>query len=247
MHGRENPDSEDNVACTARVTVAGNEIDVCLGQPQDEANASVSYISGTRRALALPKLEYSIRGTLRDNIGPTPTGSINGRVELKKQFTTQFSTRRAFFKDPTKISKIVRKAYETLVAFKERWIVETCFITGVPEVMKISSFMDAYKFADLAKQYSDKVSKTVDEMMTRLDDFVRSEEAFASTELPKGEVSAESRKSVGSLNRREYRFHKGGYGADRQRNEGRSMFNNRDGLVPYRTQTPYQATRDQGF
>ncbi|GKC00155.1 hypothetical protein Tco_0986291 [Tanacetum coccineum] len=47
---------------------------------------------------------------------------------------------------------------ETLVAFKERWIVET-------------------------------VPKTVDEMMTRLDDFVRSEEAFASTELPKGEAS----------------------------------------------------------
>ncbi|GKE93633.1 hypothetical protein Tco_1574728 [Tanacetum coccineum] len=87
----------------------------------------------------------------------------------------------------------------------------------------------------------------VDEMMTRLDDFVRSKEAFARTELPKGEASEASRISAGSVNRREDRFHIGGYGANRQRNEGRSTFNNRDKLVPYRTQTPYQAPRDQGF
>ncbi|GJZ19496.1 hypothetical protein Tco_0556086 [Tanacetum coccineum] len=80
-------------------------------------------------------------------------------------------------------------------------------------------------------------------MMTRLDDFVRSEEAFASTELPKGEVSEASRKSAGPVNRKEDRFHKEGYGADRQRNEGKGMFNNKDELVPYRTQTPYQGPR----
>nr|GEV82598.1 reverse transcriptase domain-containing protein [Tanacetum cinerariifolium] len=65
------------------------------------------------------------------------------------------------------------------ITFKERWIVETGFITGVSEVMKISSFMDAHKCPELAKRYSDKVPKTMNEMMTRLDDFLRSEEAFA--------------------------------------------------------------------
>ncbi|GKA53672.1 hypothetical protein Tco_0746987 [Tanacetum coccineum] len=60
--------------------------------------------------------------------------------------------------------------------------------------MKISSFMDAHRCPELAKRYSDKVPKMVDEMMTRLDDFVRSEEAFASMELPKGEVSEASRR-----------------------------------------------------
>ncbi|GJV41999.1 hypothetical protein Tco_1420439 [Tanacetum coccineum] len=164
-----------------------------------------------------------------------------------QQFTTRFSTRRACFKDPTEITKIVRKANETLAAFKERWIVEIGFITGVPEVMKISSFMDAHKCPELAKRYSDKVPKTVDEMMTRLDDFVRSEEAFASTELPKGEVSEVSTRSAWPVNRREDRFHRGGYEADRRRNEGINTFNHRDGLVPYRAQTPYQAPRDQGF
>ncbi|GJV26170.1 hypothetical protein Tco_1378865 [Tanacetum coccineum] len=106
--------------------------------------------------------------------------------------------------------------------------------------------MDGWN-SELAKRYSDKVPKTVDEMMTRLDDFLRLKEAFASTELPKGEASEASRKSAGPINRREDRFHKGGYIADRRRNEGKSTFNNRNGLVPYRTQTPYQAPRDQGF
>nr|GEU91096.1 reverse transcriptase domain-containing protein [Tanacetum cinerariifolium] len=58
--------------------------------------------------------------------------------------------------------------------------------SGVLEVMRISSFMDAHKCPKLAKRYSNKVPKMVNEMMTRLDDFVRSKEAFASTKLPKG-------------------------------------------------------------
>ncbi|GKB47424.1 hypothetical protein Tco_0898177, partial [Tanacetum coccineum] len=62
--------------------------------------------------------------------------------------------------------------------------------------MKISSFMDAHKYPKLAKRFSDKVPKTVDEMMTRLDDFLRSEEVFASTELPKGEMSEASKKPI---------------------------------------------------
>nr|GEW13089.1 reverse transcriptase domain-containing protein [Tanacetum cinerariifolium] len=54
---------------------------------------------------------------------------------------------------------------------------------------RISSFMDAHKCPELAKRYSDKAPKTMDEMTTRLDDFVRSETAFASMEPPKGEAS----------------------------------------------------------
>nr|GEX65920.1 reverse transcriptase domain-containing protein [Tanacetum cinerariifolium] len=160
-------------------------------------------------------------------------GSIDGWVELMQQFTTRFSTKRACFKDPTKITRIVRKANETLVAFKERWIIEIGFIMGVLEVMKISSFMDAHKCPKLAKQYSNKVPKTVDEMVTRLDDFVRSEEVFASTVLPKGEVSKASRKSTRPVSRREDRFHMGGYETDKRRNKRRGTFSNMDGLVSY--------------
>nr|GEU35830.1 reverse transcriptase domain-containing protein [Tanacetum cinerariifolium] len=133
--------------------------------------------------------QQTLDGSARGWFKNLPQGSINRWVELRQQFTTKLSTRRACFKDPTKITKIIMNANETLVAFKEMWIIETGFIMGVPEVIKISSFMDAYKFPELAKRYSIKVPKTMDEMRIRLDDFVRLEEAFASTELPKGEAS----------------------------------------------------------
>nr|GEW01955.1 hypothetical protein [Tanacetum cinerariifolium] len=80
-------------------------------------------------------------------------------------------------------------------AFTTRWTIETSFILGVPEVVKISSFIDSLKCPESAKRYSDKVPKIVEEMMVRLDDFVRFEEAFARTELPKGEAFEQSRRT----------------------------------------------------
>ncbi|GJR63664.1 hypothetical protein Tco_1505826 [Tanacetum coccineum] len=62
--------------------------------------------------------------------------------------------RKACYKEPHEITKIVRKANETLTAFKERWTVETGFIIGVPEVMKISSFKDSVKSPELAKRFA---------------------------------------------------------------------------------------------
>ncbi|GJT46563.1 reverse transcriptase domain-containing protein [Tanacetum coccineum] len=116
-------------------------------------------------------------------------GSFNStaRPTLREAFTTRYSTRKACYKEPHEITKIVRKANETLTAFKERWTVETGFIMGVPEVMKISSFMDSVKSPELAKRFASSVPKTVDEMMRRLDEFVRAEEAYALAELPLGE------------------------------------------------------------
>nr|GEW35065.1 reverse transcriptase domain-containing protein [Tanacetum cinerariifolium] len=172
--------------------------------------------------------QQTLDGSARGWFENLSQGSIDGWAKLRQQFTTGFSTKRACFKHPTEITKIVRMANETLVAFKERWIVETSFIMGIPEVMKISSFIDAHKFLKLAKRYSDNVPKMVDEMMTRLDNFVRLKESFANTKLPKGEVTEGSKRPTGSVSRMEDRFHKGGYGADKRRNEGRNTFNPRD-------------------
>ncbi|GJW82368.1 hypothetical protein Tco_0146343 [Tanacetum coccineum] len=66
-----------------------------------------------------------------------------------------------------------------------------------------------YGCPELAKRYSNKVQKMVDEMMVRLDDFIRSEEAFANTEFPKGEISEASKKLGGLVSRREDQFHRG--------------------------------------
>ncbi|GJR76607.1 reverse transcriptase domain-containing protein [Tanacetum coccineum] len=45
----------------------------------------------------------------------------------------------------------------SLPGSRERWTVEMGFIMGIPEVMKISSFMDSVKSPELAKHFSNKV------------------------------------------------------------------------------------------
>nr|GEV61385.1 reverse transcriptase domain-containing protein [Tanacetum cinerariifolium] len=86
--------------------------------------------------------------------------SINEWADLREAFAARYSVRRACFKEPCEITKIVRKANESLSVFKERWTVETGFIMGIPEVMKISSFMDAVKSPELAKRFLNKVPTT---------------------------------------------------------------------------------------
>ncbi|GJT90742.1 hypothetical protein Tco_1079587 [Tanacetum coccineum] len=76
----------------------------------------------------------------------------------------EYSTKKACYKEPHEITKIVRKANETLTAFKERWTVETRFIIGVPEVMKISSFMDSVKSPELAKRFARHETSTTPEL-----------------------------------------------------------------------------------
>ncbi|GJV97477.1 reverse transcriptase domain-containing protein, partial [Tanacetum coccineum] len=131
--------------------------------------------------------QQTLDGSARGWFESLPPNSIDEWWRLREAFTTRYSTRKACYKEPHEITKIVRKANETLTAFKERWTVETGFIMGVPEVMKISSFMDSVKSPELAKRFASSVPKTVDEMMKRLDEFVRAEEAYALTELPPGE------------------------------------------------------------
>nr|GFD07140.1 reverse transcriptase domain-containing protein [Tanacetum cinerariifolium] len=63
----------------------------------------------------------------------------------------------------------------------------TLHIPEVPVVMQISAFMSNSKFPELARRFSDQVPQTVAEMMRRVDDFVKSEEVFKNTELPKRE------------------------------------------------------------
>ncbi|GJY48539.1 hypothetical protein Tco_0438495, partial [Tanacetum coccineum] len=59
-------------------------------------------------------------------------------------------------------------------------------LQGPYVVMHISSFMSNSKCPKLARRFSDQVPKTVTEMMNREDDFVKSEEVFKNTELPRG-------------------------------------------------------------
>nr|GEY94983.1 reverse transcriptase domain-containing protein [Tanacetum cinerariifolium] len=72
----------------------------------------------------------------------------------------RFGMLKACDKDPTEISKIVRRANETLPRFKKRWVSESNAIPNVAELMHISSFMSSHKYPELAKRFSDNVPKT---------------------------------------------------------------------------------------
>ncbi|GKD16319.1 reverse transcriptase domain-containing protein, partial [Tanacetum coccineum] len=111
--------------------------------------------------------QQTLDGSARGWFENLPPNSIDEWWRLREAFTTRYSTRKACYKEPHEITKIVRKANETLTAFKERWTMETGFIIGVPEVMKISSFMDSVKSPELAKRFASSVPKAVDEMMKR--------------------------------------------------------------------------------
>ncbi|GJZ18593.1 hypothetical protein Tco_0554716 [Tanacetum coccineum] len=159
---------------------------------------------------------------------------INEWADLREAFAARFSVRRVCFKEPHEITKIIRKANESLIAFKERWKVETSFIMGVPKVMKISSFMDSVKSPELAKRFSNKVPTMVNEMMERLDDFLWSEEAYASTELPKGEMGESHHKISLPFNGRDTRSFRNTRPVESRRDEYKNSYRGRDTYRPFR-------------
>ncbi|GKD29511.1 hypothetical protein Tco_1240289 [Tanacetum coccineum] len=98
--------------------------------------------------------------------------------------------------------------------------------------MKISSFMDSVKSPELAKRFSGKVPTTMNEMMERLDDFVRSEEAYAKTEHPKGEMGESHHKISLPFNERDTRPFRNARLVESRRDEFRNSYRGRDA---YRT------------
>nr|GEV30217.1 reverse transcriptase domain-containing protein [Tanacetum cinerariifolium] len=101
--------------------------------------------------------------------------------------------------------------------------------TRVPEVMQTSAFMRNSKCPELAIRFVDQVPQTVTEMMKQVDDFVKSEEAFKSTELPKGEQSEKGHEVPykGFLPPRAIQ------GGGPPRSEGCNAHNRRDHYPPY--------------
>ncbi|GJV72758.1 reverse transcriptase domain-containing protein [Tanacetum coccineum] len=191
--------------------------------------------------------QQTLDGPARGWFERLPANSIDEWADMREAFATRYSVRRACFKEPHEITKIVRRANESLTAFKERWTVETGFIMGVPEVMKISSFMDSLKCLELAKCFSDKDPTTVNEMMKRLDDFVCSERAFTQTKLPKGETGEQHRKSYFPSTRRDDRpLRNNNHVTDQRRYDPLSNYKGRDNIVLYRgrdNRPPYPPPR----
>ncbi|GJS99310.1 reverse transcriptase domain-containing protein [Tanacetum coccineum] len=197
---------EEDTAVKDTCIVKGKEaVDDDLRKPFKEALKTPL----TRRIIEFAGPEYKMPTNIKlydgttdpkDHLGDgsnafRPTTSMNRQREA---FTTRYSVRKICFKEPREITKIVRRANESLTTFKERWTVETGFIMGVPEIMKISSFMDSLKCPELAKRFSDKALTTVNEMMKRLDDLFVLKEPSRKRSSPKAkrESNIESRISL---------------------------------------------------
>nr|GEV53624.1 reverse transcriptase domain-containing protein [Tanacetum cinerariifolium] len=90
--------------------------------------------------------QQTFDGPARGWFDRMPNGSIDRWSDLREKFVARFALRRRCSKDPTKVTKIVRKANKSLPDFKERWTKEMRYIQGVPEVMQISDFMSNSKF-----------------------------------------------------------------------------------------------------
>nr|GEV51448.1 reverse transcriptase domain-containing protein [Tanacetum cinerariifolium] len=126
----------------------------------------------------------TLDGKARAWFDKLPPCSIVNWGDLQRKFLNRFKMLKACEKDPKKISKIVRRANETLPNFKERWVSESNVIPIIHELMQISSFMSSHKCLELSKRFLDNIPKMVDEMLKRMDDYLRSKEAFRNTELP---------------------------------------------------------------
>ncbi|GJX87234.1 hypothetical protein Tco_0339248 [Tanacetum coccineum] len=231
--------------------VKGKEVtDEDLKKPFKEARRTPF----TRRIIEFAGPEYKMPNNIKlydDTTDPEDhlsrfAGAANS--DLREAFVARFSVRRACFKEPHEITKIIKKANESLTAFKERWTVETGFIIGVSEVMKISSFMDSVKSPELAKRFSNKVPTTVNEMMERLDNFVCFKEAYTNTELPKGETGESHRKISLPLNGRDTRPFRSTGPMESRRDEYKNNYKGRDVYRATRARddrTPYPTSRGE--
>ncbi|GJV64630.1 hypothetical protein Tco_1475458 [Tanacetum coccineum] len=166
--------------------------------------------------------QQTLDGSVRGWFKRLPHDSINEWADLREAFAARYSVRRACFKEPYEITKIV---------------------------MKISSFMDAVKSPELAKRFSNKVPTMLNEMMDRLDDFVRSEEAYARTKLPKGEMGETHHKTSLVFNRRDNQSSRNTHPRESRRNEYRNNYRSvRDAYLANRTRddrAPYPPPRGE--
>ncbi|GKC85222.1 reverse transcriptase domain-containing protein [Tanacetum coccineum] len=239
---------EDTAPKDNRIMKGKDVVDDDLRKPFKEALQTPL----TRRIIEFAGPEYKMPANIKlyDGIADPKDhlSSINEWSELREAFASRYSVRRACFKEPHEITKIVRRDNESLTTFKERWTVERGFIMGVSKVMKISSFMNSLKCPELAKRLSNKAPTIVDEMMMRVDDFVRSKEAFARTELPKGETGEEHRKSFVYMGRKDDRPYKSNNVVEPQKYDNRNNQRGRDNYHSYRgrdNRAPYPPPRGE--
>ncbi|GKA12406.1 reverse transcriptase domain-containing protein [Tanacetum coccineum] len=122
--------------------------------------------------------QQTLDGASREWFGRLLNGCIDSWTDMLERFMERFALRKNCFKDPTEIFKMVQRANKTLSAFKGHWTEETIYILDVLVVMQVSAFLSNSRCLELARRFFDRDPQTVKEIMKRVDDFVKSKEAF---------------------------------------------------------------------
>nr|GEW76363.1 reverse transcriptase domain-containing protein [Tanacetum cinerariifolium] len=135
-----------------------------------------------------------------DNQGPGDERDEDLKRPYKEVLKSSFTRRIIEFSAPNHRIPTNLKIYD-----------EMGYIQGVPEVMQISAFMSNSKCLELARRFADQVPRTVTEMMKRVDDFIKSEEAYKSIEFSKGENSEKGQGAPYKGNRPPRTGHGGGH------------------------------------
>ncbi|GKC66406.1 hypothetical protein Tco_1099004 [Tanacetum coccineum] len=115
--------------------------------------------------------------------------------DLKKAFLENYLQQKKCIKDPIELHNIKQRDGESTEDFVKRYKMESRYVKGAPECMRISGFVHEITNPELIKRLHDKIPKTVDEMMRVTTSFLwggsgslesRAEEVISTMEAAKG-------------------------------------------------------------
>ncbi|MFS7939180.1 putative retrotransposon gag domain-containing protein [Helianthus anomalus] len=102
-----------------------------------------------------------------------PPGGIDSYEELSEKFLRNFGQQRKVVKNPNEILHIRQRDNERIDQYMERFVKESMNINGVPEVMKINSFINGLKHAQLCEKLGEEFPHSFDNLMDRVRAYVR--------------------------------------------------------------------------
>ncbi|XP_022025124.1 uncharacterized protein LOC110925479 [Helianthus annuus] len=108
-----------------------------------------------------------------------PPGSIDSYEELSEKFLRNFGQQRKMVKNPNEILHIRQRDNERIDQYMERFVKESMNIKDVPEVMKISSFINGLKHAQLCEKLGEEFPPSFDNLMDRVRAFVRGKDTVS--------------------------------------------------------------------
>ncbi|KAK9074310.1 hypothetical protein SSX86_006908 [Deinandra increscens subsp. villosa] len=143
--------------------------------PEDHLHAIKA--AGTAGAWSIPTWCHMFVSTLAGNarlwFDTLPPKSIDSYEELRGKFLRYFSQQKKTTRNPNEILHIRRKDDETLEGFMNRYIEESMYIRDVPEVMKISGFIQGVRNSQLCEKLGEEFPSSFDDLMDRVRAYIR--------------------------------------------------------------------------